>query len=52
MVKYPGGKSVKLKNGQFIELTPATESSETKKSTKKAASKSGTTTKKKKTPNA
>lgn len=52
MVKYPGGKSVKLKNGQFIELTPATESSETKKTTKKAGSKSGTTTKKKKTPKA
>ena len=53
MVKYPGGKSVKLKNGQFIELAPAAESSDTKKSTqKKTSSKSGTTTKKKKTPNA
>lgn len=53
MVKYPGGKSVKLKNGQFIELAPAAESSDAKKSThKKTSSKGATTAKKKKTPNA
>jgi hypothetical protein len=51
MVKYPGGKSVQLKNGQFIELAPATETSETKKTTHKKTSAKSTTTKKKKTPN-
>ena len=48
-VNYPGGKTVKLKNGQFIELTPATSSSTsaTKTTSKPAAKKTPGTTKKK-----
>ena len=49
VVKYPSGKSVQLKNGQFIELTPATDSKSDKMSSsseKTTKSKSSSTTKK------
>lgn len=47
-VNYPGGKTVKLKNGQFIELTPATSSSTsaTKTTSNPAAKKTPGTSKK------
>jgi hypothetical protein len=53
LVKYPGGKSVNLKNGQFIELDPVSETGAAKKATqKKTSTKGSTITKKRKTPHA
>ena len=48
MVKYPSGKTVQLKNGQFIELTPAADddSKATEDKTTKSKSKKSSKTKK------
>jgi len=55
MVKYPSGKTVQLKNGQFIELTPSEDDSKatgdktTKSSSSSSTSKKGSKTTKKST---
>ena len=46
-VTYPGGRSVQLKNGQFIELKPLAENTESKKASSSVSKKKHVASKKK-----